>query len=169
MSPEVVPSLTGGWYEALFRSEFPSVLRLAALMGADDPEDVAQEAFVRLHQAGGRLRDQDAALAYLRQTAVNVSRSRLRHLRVVRRRAPEQWVPHAESAEESAAAREQHRDLIAALARLPARQRAVLVLRYWADLPPEQVAQTLGIAVGTVKSASSRGIAALSRELGEQA
>lgn len=167
MPPPVVPPAGGGWYEALFRAHFPSVVRLAALLGADDPEDVAQEAFVRLHSSIGRLRDQEAALAYLRRTTVNLSRSRLRHLRVVRRRAPEQWVPPAESAEEVGAARAQHRDLVVALGRLPERQRAVLVLRYWSDLPPEQVAQTLGIAVGTVKSATSRGVAALARELGE--
>jgi RNA polymerase sigma-70 factor (sigma-E family) len=167
MPPVVVP-ITGDWYESLFREHFPAVVRLAALMGADDPEDVAQEAFVRLHRSGSRLRDQEAALAYLRRTVVNLSRSRLRHLKVVRRRAPEQWVAPSESAEDVGAARQQHRDVVAALDRLPDRQRAVLVLRFWSDLAPEQVAQTLGIAVGTVKSATSRGVAALARELGEQ-
>lgn len=72
-------------YQVLFVRHFRPTVRLAQLLGADDAEDVAQEAFVRLHQHGNRLRDPAAALAYVRRTTVNLVNSRLRHLRVVRR------------------------------------------------------------------------------------
>jgi RNA polymerase sigma-70 factor (sigma-E family) len=162
-------ALTPDGYEALFRAHFPSIRRLAQLLGADDPEDVAQEAFVRLHRHRDRLRSSEAALPYLRRTAVNLSHSRLRHLRVVRREAPGQWVPHAESAESVGALREEHRQVVVALGQLPAKQRAVLVLRYWLDLSPEEIARTLEIPLGTVKSAGSRGMASLARTLGDPA
>ena len=74
-----------GDYAALFAGQFGAMTRLATFLGADDPEDVAQEAFVRLHRRGRTLRDPHASLAYLRTTVVNLSRSRLRHLQVVRR------------------------------------------------------------------------------------
>lgn len=154
-----------GRYEALFRANFSAVLRLAALVGADDPEDVAQEAFARLHRKQDTLQNADAALSYVRRTAVNLSRSRLRHLQVVRRKAASQWVPHHESAELAAAVRQEHRDLLVALRRLPDGQRAVLVLSYWLDLSPHQIAETLGIPLGTVKSTTSRAINALDRAL----
>src|SRR4051794_14099575 len=74
--------------QALFAGHFRGLVRLATLLGADDPEDVAAEAFVRLHRSTGRLRDPGAALPYLRSIVVNLSRSRLRHLRVARRGVP---------------------------------------------------------------------------------
>jgi DNA-directed RNA polymerase specialized sigma24 family protein len=61
------------------------MVRLAALLGADDPEDIAQEAFVRLEQRLDRLPASVNTAAYRRTTVVNLSRSRLRHLRVTRR------------------------------------------------------------------------------------
>lgn len=159
-------ALADDGYEALFRTHFRSIRRLAQLLGADDPEDVAQEAFVRLHRNRERLRSTDAALPYLRRTAINLSNSRLRHLRVVRRENPGQWIPDVESAESVGALREEHRQVVLALSALPAKQRAVLVLRYWLDLSPEEIASTLDLPLGTVKSAGSRGLASLGRTLG---
>ena len=75
-------------FDALFDDCFEPMKRLAFLLGADDPENIAQEAFVRLHDRWARLESADKALPYLRRTVVNLSRSRLRHLRVVRRAAP---------------------------------------------------------------------------------
>ena len=75
-------------YEQIFHGQFGAMTRLAAMLGADDPEDVAQEAFVRLHSRRRTLRDPHAAVGYLRATVVNLSRSRLRHLSVVRRNRP---------------------------------------------------------------------------------
>ena len=59
----------------------------------------------------------------------------------------------------------EHREVLAALRRLPDRQREVLALRYCLDLSPQDVAVAMGISEGTVKSASSRGLAALGRML----
>src|SRR5579859_6539847 len=72
----------------LFRARYPEMVRLADLLGADDPEDIAQEAFARLIRKQGSLRNPDAALAYVRASVCNLTRNRHRHLRVVRRRTP---------------------------------------------------------------------------------
>ena len=148
---------------ALFTGHFRGLVRLATLLGADDPEDVVQEAFVRLHRSTGRLRDPGAALPYLRSTVVNLCRSRLRHLRVVRRGVP--GPPDVASAEHGAVLREDHREVVAALLALPARQREALVLRYWLDLSEAEIADAMGISRGTVKSTASRALAALEKKL----
>jgi RNA polymerase sigma-70 factor (sigma-E family) len=150
----------GAGFDALFDSHFETMKRLAYLLGADDPENIAQESFVRLHGRWHTLADADKAAAYLRRTVVNLSRSRLRHLRVVRR-APGERPADAASAEAQALAGQEHRRLRAVLAGLPTRQRQVLVLRYWLDLDQHAIAEALGIAVGTVKAATSHAIANL--------
>lgn len=144
-------------FDALFDKNFEQMKRLAFLLGADDPENIAQEAFVRLHDRWARLTTEDKALPYLRRTVVNLSRSRLRHLRVVRRTPRERGLDAA-SAESVALAGEAVRD---ALDRLSRRQRQVVVLRYWLDLDQQSIADTLGIAVGTVKATTSQAMAAL--------
>jgi hypothetical protein len=72
----------------VFEARYPELVRLAGLLGADDPEDIAQEAFARLLRRYGSLRDADAALGYVRVTVCNLVRSRRRHLRVARLRTP---------------------------------------------------------------------------------
>src|SRR6478735_9530202 len=86
----VPPDGDGGTTEvsALFRARYPEMVRLADLLGADDPEDIAQEAFARLIRKTGSLRDPAAALAYVRSTVCNLVRNRHRHLRVARQRTP---------------------------------------------------------------------------------
>ena len=147
-------------YEQLFHAHFRAMVRLAAMLGADDPEDVAQEAFVRLHGRNRPLRDSHAAVGYLRTTVVNLTRSRQRHLSVVRRH-PENAPPDVASAEHDAVRREAGRDLVAAIGRLSARHREALVLRYWLDLSEAEMADAMGISRGTVKSHVSRGLDAL--------
>src|SRR5215469_8366549 len=71
---------------AVFRARYLEMVRLAGLLGADDPEDIAQEAFARLMRR--RLPEPQAALGYLRAIVVNLTRNRHRHLRVVRMRTP---------------------------------------------------------------------------------
>ena len=73
-----------------------------------------------------------------------------------------------DSAEHSVIAAEDRRRLVAALAALPIRRREVLVLRYYLGLTEAEIARTLGISQGTVKSAAARGISALARTLGEE-
>ena len=147
-------------YRDLFHGHFAAMVRLAAMLGADDPEDVAQEAFVRLHQRAWKLRDPHAAVSYLRASVVNLSRSRLRHLAVVRRNAPAA-VDDVASAEHDVVRRESAQELVAALARLSRRHREALVLRYWLDLTEAEMADAMGVSRGTVKAHVSRGLDAL--------
>jgi RNA polymerase sigma-70 factor (sigma-E family) len=120
-----------------------------------------------MHGAWRRLRDRDdpdTALAYLRRSVVNGARSALRHRKVVDKHAPRP-LPDAASAEHGALLALEHAEVMAALRRLPERQREVLVLRYYLDLSEASIADTLGISRGAVKSHSARGIAALRTSL----
>lgn len=154
-------------YRDLFYGQFAAMTRLAAMLGADDPEDVAQEAFVRLHRRSRTLRDPHAAVGYLRSTVVNLTRSRLRHLAVVRRHAASPAMASGEvaSAEHDAVTRESHHELVTALQGLSPRHREALVLRYWLDLTEAEMAEAMGVSRGTVKSHVSRGLDALAAEL----
>ena len=153
---------------ALFQQRYPEMVRLAGLLGADDAEDVAQEAFARLLNRHRSLRDADAAIGYVRATVCNLTRNRRRHLRVARLRAP-LGAPDEASSEQAAILREDHREVLAALATLPARRREAIVLRYWLELSEAEIAAAMGVSAGTVKSQVSRGLAALGRALEERA
>ena len=142
--------------EELFRGRYLEMVRLAGLLGADDPEDIAQEAFTRLMRR--QLDEPRAALGYLRAIVVNLTRNRHRHLRVVRMRTPA-GVDEG-SSEQAAIVREDHREVIAALAGA-ARRREAIVLRYWLDLPEREIAAAMKVSPGTVKSHVSRGMAEL--------
>jgi len=147
---------------ALYTAHYRALVRLAALLLRDvqAAEEVVQDAFVAMHSKWRRLREPDRALAYLRQSVVNGSRSALRHRQVVERHAP-QPPPDMPSAEHHALEELEHDRVMAALRRLPRRQREVLVLRYYADLSEAQIAETIGISRGAVKSHASRGMSAL--------
>ena len=151
----------------LFQARYPEMVRLADLLGADDPEDIAQEAFARLLKRHDTLRDPEAALGYVRAIVCNLTRNRHRHLRVVRLRTPA--ARDEDSSEQAAILREDHREVLAALAGLPPRRREAIVLRYWLDLSEREIADAMGISPGTVKSNVSRGLAALAVALGEKA
>lgn len=149
----------------LFESHAAQLIRLASLLGAaEDAEDVVAEAFCDLHRRWNKLRDVDAAPAYLRASVCNLARMRVRHLQVKRRNVPVPLAPVA-SAEAEVLLREDQREVVAALRALPARQREALVLRYWLDLKEAEVAATMGISPGSVKVHTSRGMAALTRAL----
>lgn len=153
-------------YEQLFNGHFWVLVRLAQLLGADDPEDVVQDAFVRLYRRHATLRDPNSALAYLRSIVCNLSRSRLRHLRMARRRHAQLVPPGLErSAEHEAVHGEDVRRLLDAVSALPHRQREALVLRFWMDLSEQETASALGVAVGTVKSHTARALASLAKKL----
>lgn len=156
----------------LFRARYLDMVRLAGLLGADDPEDIAQEAFARLMGKGTALRYESAedAVPYLRAIVCNLTRNRHRHLRVVRQRGAQLEGAYLDepAAEQTAILRADHAAVIAALAGLPARRREAIVLRYWLDLSEREIAQTMGISQGTVKSQVSRGLAALAKALGEK-
>jgi RNA polymerase sigma factor (sigma-70 family) len=155
-------------YQQLFHGHFATMTRLAAMLGADDPENIAQEAFVRLHRRRRTLRDPHASLGYLRTTVVNLSRSRVRHLAVVRRNLPTRTPAgeSTESAEHLAVRREDARELVVALGQLSNRHREALVLRYWLELNEAEMADAMGVSRGTVKAHVSRGLDALATILG---
>ncbi len=151
---------------ALFEKQWRPMLRLAILLVGDRgaAEDAVQDAFVALQRNPHAPADPDAAVAYLRATVVNRCRSMLRHRYVVNRFAAAAAPP--DEADPSLAV-DSDAATLRALQSLPRRQREVLVLRYWADLSHAQIAAILNIAVGSVKSAASRGLAALRIELEE--
>ena len=147
---------------SLYAQHYRSLIRLAALLLDEVAacEDVVQEAYIRVHNARGRLRDPDKALAYLRQTVVNLSRSTLRRRMVAARHAPRP-MPDAASAEHDAYALVERDAVVAALRLLPRRQREAVVLRFYADASEAQAAAVMGVSVGAVKSYTSRGLTGL--------
>ncbi|MFE9771399.1 SigE family RNA polymerase sigma factor [Streptomyces sp. NPDC005931] len=153
-----------------YRAHYRSLLGLAALLLDDTAscEDVVQEAFIRVHSARKRVRDPEKTLAYLRQTVVNLSRSALRR-RILGLKLLSKPMPDMASAEEGAYDQLERDSLIKAMKGLQRRQREVLVLRYFADMTEAQVAETLGISLGSVKAYGSRGIAALRLAMGASA
>lgn len=149
----------------LYARHYRGLVRLSALLLRDPwaAEEVVQDAFVAMHGAWRRLREEDKALAYLRRAVVNRSRSALRHRAVVERHSTaEEYLP---SAEAGALARLDADAVLVALRALPARQREALVLRYWADLPEAEVAAAMRVSKGSVKTHTSRGLSALRTSL----
>ena len=158
--------------EELYAAHWGQLVRLAVLLVRDvgAAEEVVQDAFVAMHGRWGRLRDDDKALAYLRQAVVNRSRSVLRHRVVVDRHLRSATTAAREPAPPSDGAAldaDRRAAVLTALAQLPDRQREVLVLRHYLDLSETEIADALGIARGSVKSHASRGSAALRDLLGD--
>ena len=146
----------------LYSGHYPALVRLAAMLVRDTPtaEEVVQEAFIAMHDGWDRLRDTEKALAYMRQSVVNRSRSVLRHRMVVEKNAPKPS-PDMPSAEHGAMALLERSAVIAALRDLPERQREAIVLRYYADMSEAEIAAAMRISRGAVKSHTARGMANL--------
>jgi RNA polymerase sigma-70 factor, ECF subfamily len=127
-----------------------------------EAEEVVQEAFARASVRWARLRDYDVPEAWVRRVAMNLAADRARSLHrqasALLRLSPPPEVPPA-SVEALA--------LADALRTLPIRQRQVIVLHHLVDLPVAEVARTLAIRDGTVKSLLARGRRALAAKLGE--
>ena len=143
--------------KVLYQAHYAALVRLATLLVGDraTAEDVVQDCFIAMHRAWWRLRDTGSALPYLRRAVINKCRSVLRHRAVADRHHPLP-APQLPSAEESALAVVQRSSVLAALRALPARQREVVVLRYYADLSEAQIAAAMGISRGAVKAHASR-------------
>ncbi|GAA3536435.1 SigE family RNA polymerase sigma factor [Amycolatopsis ultiminotia] len=125
-------------------------------------EDAAQTAFTRTYAAWSRVRRKDP-YAYARRVLTNHVIDAWR--RPIREYATEQ-LPEREAMPDVAQAVAQREWLSTALARLTVRERAVIVLRHFFDLPEHQVATELGVSVGTVKSTNSRALAKLRVDAG---
>jgi len=154
---------------SLFRAHGVSLIRLAVLLVGDQAtaEDVVQDAFLGFHQARPRLREADKALGYLRASVVNgcrsVQRKRRRTLPWRAEHDPPVW-----SAESAVIAEHDRREVLAAVARLPLRAREIMALRYYLNLPQDEIAAILGVSRGTVSSTISRALATLGRDLQEE-
>jgi RNA polymerase sigma-70 factor (sigma-E family) len=152
---------------ALYKAHALSLTQLAYVMLGDRPaaEDVVQEAFLGLYKRWNQLRDTASAPGYLRASVLNGCRMVLRSRahRDDRTAGELPW----ESAEATALVGEEHRHLLLAIRALPSRQRETLVLRYYLDLSEEETARSMGIRPGTVKSATSRALAALGQSMQE--
>ncbi len=146
----------------LYSMHYAALVRLAAMLVRDTPtaEEVVQDAFIAMHDGWDRLRDTEKALAYMRQAVVNRSRSVLRHRTVVEKNL-QKPPPDMPSAEAGALTLLERSAVVAALRDLPERQREAIVLRYYADLSEAEIAATMGISRGAVKSHTSRAMAAL--------
>jgi len=151
---------------ALYQAHGVSLIRLAVIMLGDRhaAEDVVQDAFCGLYKHWDRLTDQGNALGYVRSSVLNGCRTVLRRTRVTPRAFTE---PAVASAEADALIGEDHRAVLAALRKLPPRQREALVLRFYADLPEPEIALAMGVSRGTVKSTTARALAAVGRMLQE--
>jgi RNA polymerase sigma-70 factor (sigma-E family) len=156
-----------GCVTALYQAHALALTRLAHVMLGDkaSAEDVVQEAFCGLYRNWARLTDQAAALPYLRASVLNGCRSAIRRRKV--RASKAMYEPAAASAESVALAGEEHRSVLVALRKLPARQREVLILRFFTHAPDEEIAQIMGVSPSTVRSTSHRALAALGKMLGE--
>jgi RNA polymerase sigma-70 factor (sigma-E family) len=166
--PQGVPIDADSELERLHDEHYVRLVRLAVLLLGDvgRAEEVVQDSFVAVYQ---RLRGGHDLLepgAYLRRTVVNRSRSTLRHLRVVSRH-PDETPLSTPGADHDLLHGVRRKTVIDALHGLPRRQREVLVLRYYLDLSEREIAQTLGISAGAVKSHASRGTAALRHHLSQ--
>ena len=173
MGPVTVTSSTAGLdvdalVACLFEEEGRSLVRLVRLFVDDRnaAEDLVQEAFIRLAHNGHRIRDQERAASYLRSIVINLARDHNRRgLVSLRHRPPAEQ--DERSAEDHATFREDVAEVVAALRELPLRQRDCVVLRYYLDLPVDEIARTLGLSRNSVKTHLTRGLRNLSARLGE--
>lgn len=138
----------------LFEAQWQRTVRLAGLLRASDPEDVAAEAFARLYARRSAVRAPSAAVSYLHLTDVNLVRDKARHsLRAER---------NTEAASTVSLLPElQDPSVSGAIRRLPDRQREAVVLKFWLDLSEREIAAAMSVSNGTVKTHLSRGLAAL--------
>jgi len=152
----------------LYLGHADGAVRLAYLLTGDRDlaEDLVQDAFVRLAGRLDHMRDPGAFEAYLRKTVVNLSNSHFR-----RRRVERNYEARARGGLSDAAPRhsiEERTALAASLRKLPQRQRAAIVLRFYEDLSEAQTADVIGCRPGTVKSLVSRGLESLRKEIGSE-
>lgn len=144
-------------FDAFFRATYPGTVRLAHLLTGSNAvaEELAQDAFANIYP---RYNSLQTPRSYLRAATVNVCRNWYRS----RTREVDRFRRHGVSETETSS---EVAELLDTIRKLPYRQRAVLVLRYWLDLSEADIAETLGCRAGTVKSLHSRALTAIRKEL----
>jgi RNA polymerase sigma-70 factor (sigma-E family) len=154
-------------FEELVVARAPALLRLAVMLtgSAVDAEDLLQAALVRAARHGPRIAAMAAPAAYLRTVLVNEHVSTVRRLSRRVRTAPLEG--HDIAAAESAPVQDDRDETWQLLGTLPRKQRAVLVLRFYENLPDAEIAAALDCSEGTVRSNASRGLATLRARLTE--
>jgi RNA polymerase sigma-70 factor (sigma-E family) len=147
-----------------YREHYASLVRLASLLvvDVDRCEEIVQDAFVKVWRRPPSLDADDRLPAYLRSAVLNGARSHLRRRGVERRHLRSVASPSV--APDVGPSGDDQR-VLAALRSLPTRQREVLVLRYYLDLSEVEIAATLGISAGSVKTHAHRGLATLEERL----
>jgi RNA polymerase sigma factor (sigma-70 family) len=155
----------------LFRAEGRSLVRLARLFvdDRDAAEDIVQEAFLRLARHAGKIDAIDRAPAYLRSIVLNLARDHNRRgLVSLRHHATRgREIDVDDDVVDQLVRSEEHRRVLDAVRRLPARQRDCVTLRYFEEFAVDRIASTLGLSVNSVKTHLRRAMAALDRTLGE--
>jgi RNA polymerase sigma-70 factor (sigma-E family) len=140
-----------------------ALYRTAYLIAGDahHAEDLLQSALERAYRRWRRIGGMEHPEAYVRRIIVNLATDRWRGRRYVTEVPLEDEVVAGQHAVDPTTLVDLRHGLAAALRRLPAAMRTVLVLRYWEGLPEAEVAAELGCSVGSVKSQASRGLARL--------
>ena len=165
MSTDVRPAPA---LESLLEEQWMPLVRLATLLSGDvdTARDIVQDCYEAIWRLRPDLGDRDHLIAYLRKAVINRSRSRSRRLRTVRRFLAQARPPaDAPPADRELLVAERHRALLTHVERLPARQREVVVLRYYCGLSEAETAAVTGVSAGTVKSSAHRALATLRRDL----
>lgn len=144
-------------FQEFVEVRYADLLRTAYLLtgSRESAEDLVQTALLTTMRHWRTVGDPQA---YVRRAMVN---QRISVWRRIGSRELLTAVPPEQSQPDGTAGRADRDELLTALGRLPARMRAVLVLRYWEDMSEAETARVLGCSVGTVKSQSSRGLARL--------
>jgi RNA polymerase sigma-70 factor (sigma-E family) len=160
---------TVGWedeFREYVMARGPALLRAANQLTGHplDAEDLLQSALTKTYLAWDRIEDRGALDGYVRRAMVNINISQWRRRKL--EEYPSDELPETVSAEPAVAFTEAHEALEQALRELPERMRAAIVLRYYEDMTEPEIARTLGISVGTVKSTVSRAMAKLRTALG---
>lgn len=145
--------------ERLIAERGAHLLRTAIVLagGRQDGEDLLQAALERLIQQGGKVHGNPEG--YLRRTLVNLATDRWRRQNAWHRKLPLLRVGQRTAEPDLAPAVDLRDALVRALRELPPLQRAAVVLRHWEQLTEAETAQVIGCSPGTVKSATSRGLA----------
>lgn len=162
MTTPVCTSAHTTQFTAYVRTKGPTLLRTARSLTPNpaDAEDLLQTALTKTYLAWDRIDDHRAVDGYVRRTLVNTRTSQWRKRRVDEFATDE--VPEPAPAGPDLTEQQAQRDaLLRAISRLPPRQRAMVVLRYYEDMSEVQTAEALGVSVGTVKSAVSRALGKL--------
>ncbi|WP_445524649.1 SigE family RNA polymerase sigma factor [Streptomyces cyslabdanicus] len=148
-------------FQEFVRARWSHLVRTAYLLTGDvhHAEDLTQTALAKAYRSWRRVSRSASPEAYVRRILVNCNSDRFRKRRV--REALTATPPDAAGRDEAVTRADERSALLAALAGLPPKQRAVIVMRYWEDLPEAEVAEILGCSPGTVKSQASKALAKL--------